>query len=695
MGNDKQPTVTQIYERINDVLGGTNPQQMLCLMIPGTVLDKKTFVYDTRYEKPIKVAANESRLVNKMFDVCTVTGSDNGRMLSTQFLSAIDALTPKMNSRLIKAKDELRELLRTPMSYQLEDGSRLEGNLQQVFYYLYGDYVKEKKIWADKQNEKKEELEKRYPLDTDEDLNARQEEYLKWYQTVAESYLLNIQVKRGKVLAIFSINDMKIIEGVLDSGSGAELEEAREQVNNAKKFDPDGGYVYPVELQPEDWFESLDSSMGYVDLLQSSDAYVQQYSALHRKRKALLRKIAVFEQNNKNKELAEAVEDLKKAQQEMEEAEKSLSECYADNANLTLGGVLDLIPEPEGDEQAAQTNTNKLNTMGTALIVKKLLKPDTLNKFNDAYKRTYQAQAEYVKASQKIADASRVLIAAKSKDYTLEIKECYLQLDELNEEIEEIKGKLSTAIIKEQNADLNEQLFPDAVERRYSEILIHTDSSSMTQSSSEHSSSSTSSAGVNFFFGGAKREKSHAEAMSNEDLKSADMSIDIGFLATKVSVVRNWFNPGVFLLSKDMYRTSSAKISSGSKNPNDQKNCIFPCYPTAFVIAKDISIKISFGESASSSIKTAVEEHASTGGGFLCFSGRKSSSSSDETSTSVSSSSNNEITIKIPGSQIIGYYLQITPYDESTPLSSDTEDINTSITEFVKHCKEVLNDKMA
>ena len=32
-----------IYDQINNVLGGTNGEQMLCLTIPGTVLDKKTF----------------------------------------------------------------------------------------------------------------------------------------------------------------------------------------------------------------------------------------------------------------------------------------------------------------------------------------------------------------------------------------------------------------------------------------------------------------------------------------------------------------------------------------------------------------------------------------------------------------------------------------------------------------------------
>ena len=59
------------------------------------------------------------------------------------------------------------------------------------------------------------------------------------------------------MLSIFSPNDMKIIDGILDSGSGAEVEEAREQVENARKFDSDGGYVYPVTLFPVSKYKYL------------------------------------------------------------------------------------------------------------------------------------------------------------------------------------------------------------------------------------------------------------------------------------------------------------------------------------------------------------------------------------------------------------------------------------------------------
>lgn len=699
--NNQQTTkssIEQIYDAINDVLGGTDPQQMLCLTIPGTVLDKESYVYDTRFEKPIKVAANESRLTNKLFDVTKVAGSDNGRQLSSQFVSALDTLTPKVNTKLMEAKDQIREMLKMPVIYKLEDGTAVEGTLQEAFYYMYGEYVKEKQIWADKQNEKKAELEDKYPGKSDEARLQREEEFLNWYQTVAETYLLQIQVKRGKILAFFSPNDMKILEGILSSGSGAELEEAREQVENAKKFDPDGGYVYPVTLQPADWFESLNSSMGFIDLLQSSDAYAMQYSTLQSKRRAITQKISMFEMRNKSESLQGALKALKDAETAMAANEKNLTATYAKGANIVINGIVDLLPTTgENVNTTANQEANKLllTAFANQLNLKGLLSPESLSKFNDAYIQSDASTNDYVTASKNLAACARELIDSKSSDYTAELKDSYLQLETINEEIEDVKSKLKMALTKESENDPNVAMFPDAYEKRFQEILIHTDMSRATSSTSKSSSSTSSSGGAGFLFGGYKSESGSSSSVDATALASSNMTIDIGFLATKVSIVRNWFNPGVFLLSKDMFRSSSTKISDGSKDAEAQKNNLFPCYPTAFVIAKDVTIRFSSEDTKDSSIKTALESHASRGGGFLGFSGRKSTSSSSSSSNTSSSSDSKGVTIKIPGPQIIGYYLQIVPADSSTPIDTTNQrNMDVSILDFVNHYKEVYNNNL-
>lgn len=103
-----------------------------------------------------------------------------------------------------------------------------------MFFRLYDDWVKLKMEWEKLQTDKKAELAKKYETGSSGDNAAQQNEYLTWYETVAEGYLEGLNKQYSKILAVFSPNDMRIIEGVLDSDSGDELDEAREIVQYAK-----------------------------------------------------------------------------------------------------------------------------------------------------------------------------------------------------------------------------------------------------------------------------------------------------------------------------------------------------------------------------------------------------------------------------------------------------------------------------
>ena len=113
----------------------------------------------------------DSRLANKLFDPCRVTGGDNGMTLPYQYRSALDTLTPKLNEKIAKAKNQLRELLLTPYPYDFGDENTKSYTLQEVFYRLYDDYVAAERAWSEKQNKKKEALRKIYP-DTSEENKA-------------------------------------------------------------------------------------------------------------------------------------------------------------------------------------------------------------------------------------------------------------------------------------------------------------------------------------------------------------------------------------------------------------------------------------------------------------------------------------------------------------------------------------------
>ncbi len=86
--------VDTVYQQINSVLGGSNANQFLCLTISGQALSAEDFKYDYKNNAPKGpvIEANESRLANKLFDPCRMTGSDNGLTLPYQYRTALDIL---------------------------------------------------------------------------------------------------------------------------------------------------------------------------------------------------------------------------------------------------------------------------------------------------------------------------------------------------------------------------------------------------------------------------------------------------------------------------------------------------------------------------------------------------------------------------------------------------------------------------
>jgi hypothetical protein len=164
------------------------------------------------------------------------------------------------------------------------------------------------------------------------------------------------------------------------------------------------------------------------------------------------------------------------------------------------------------------------------------------------------------------------------------------------------------------------------------------------------------------------------------------------------------------MLSSDMYNTSSEHISPSdetsfhdsnpaavSKYMDEMNDCIFSCYPTAFVIAKDVTIKFVDQKAMSTAFAQSVEEHSSKGGGFFIFGGSSSSSSSSSKSASTATSSANSVTVRFTAPQILGYYLEAVAPDKSTPISntgnSDADYI--SIFEFIETFKKMLDDHNA
>ncbi|WP_173476104.1 hypothetical protein [Fibrobacter succinogenes] len=176
----------------------------------------------------------------------------------------------------------------------------------------------------------------------------------------------------------------------------------------------------------------------------------------------------------------------------------------------------------------------------------------------------------------------------------------------------------------------------------------------------------------------------------------------------KVGIEREWFNPGVFALTRDMFKLGTAMISPASDNYDgvteqrlqDMRKCIFPCYPVAMIIARDITITFEFTGKEKKDIMTeyrAIEKQASSGRGFLIFQNATENSFSQQTNTSTRIHENT-VTVRIDSTQLIGYFLEATKADQSIPFESMSNEMReneqvSSISEFVETYKSILKEK--
>jgi len=223
----------------------------------------------------------------------------------------------------------------------------------------------------------------------------------------------------------------------------------------------------------------------------------------------------------------------------------------------------------------------------------------------------------------------------------------------------------------------------------------------MDTGTTQSASAQSSTCGVNFWFGGYSSSNSSSQSSFKQFTKNTNATVQIGMNVAKVGIEREWFNPGVFALTKDMFNVSETLISP-TKNYTEVSTerlsdmatggYIFPCYPTAMVIARDISIKVSLTDNKDSSFADASEAHASSGGGFLFFSGSSSTSSSSSQTGAHTQSTASTVTIKFDTPQIIGYYMEATPTDKSVSLDKNgTTSGFQSISDFVAAYKKVLD----
>ena len=699
-----KPFADQFYEAVNDVLGGTNDQQFLMLTMPGQILDPYTYQWDYQQGvKPTRVSMQEFLLSEKLFDPCTMTGADNGFTLAHQYRSALDNLTPRLDAKLAEDKNELRLFLLTKYPDRFDAyGNQL--NVAQVYTSLMDAYVAEQHKFAIELDNVKKNLHSTYHKDQDYE-NA----YLDWYFTNADSYLNVINAKYSAILQVFTPNDMSILEGILDSGTGAELEQARRVLNNFGKTSPNGSTIYPVQFVPDNWFELLTEGQKIEDALESVEALSTRLSLLETRRNSLNAQLLTLSSYLPDKtEVQTAIDNAKQAQTALDSARNDLMAGYGSGAGRVIDAVASLAQSqlfgpksPQLDEEIArqcQYNNIDPNSTGTGKTTTFI---DTIKALISADDGIIQKQTALVNSA---AELSKALADASSKQnissLSTAINSLQGQIDGLDQEIQTLRVKIDQAVLARSQSiasgDKDALASTDTLPDGFTQIVIESAASAMTTQSKMVNSATAHSYGSHFFFCGLSSSSSQADSSFQSFSASTESKVQIALNVAKVSFIREWFNPGVFALTKDMYRFSKSRISPNKVVTHDaagfkeMQDCIFPCYPVAMVIARDITIRVLNSSSISSDFAHSCEQHSAVGGGFLFFGGSSSSSHTDSQSNSKAVSDSKSVTIHFNAPQIIGYYLEQVRPDLSTPITGASDPENTNIKDFVKAYKNML-----
>lgn len=417
----KPNAIEQIYNQLMQVLGGTNPNQYFTMLYPGTMLNAASYAFDTTRAKPEIVAAAESLLVDRLYDVAKVTGAPNGERLSNQYLQALSVLVPKFDPMMPYMKNMLRGYINSPAPADAQvNGQPFAGNLAEYYFALYESWLTVKSSWDTEVQEHRNQLDP--------------EGFLEWFEGHAAGRLAEIDAAFGRLLAVFSPADMQAILGALKSGPGGEIDEAMSIVQDTRLPSPGGGYHLPVELTPNDWFLGLVPDTNPVDLLQAPEFLGLKIGA---RREALMASIAqvngLLAQTPSEGKLKAAAESLTKAQTDYTNAQNALLETYAANTATAVEMYLDA--ETGGTASAGAKSDDDiltdLNTKvgevdkagggdGTAVAKEKSGKALTsadVEKLLDSQRKLIGAQSDLLTSSQALADAGMNLASTQSQSY--------------------------------------------------------------------------------------------------------------------------------------------------------------------------------------------------------------------------------------------------------------------------------------
>ena len=637
--------------------------QIFALQFPGRFLQQDLYAWDTKkagiygqFVKPTVVNESEFRLVDQLYNVGQVIGAPSGINLSIVYEQCLNNLIPGVPTSAInfqKQQSQIRDWLlkEVPTTGWVKDlisaqhttgatagksssttsgpagaarainassainpdstpqfavADKLSGdnkvNRMELSQALTQEYLAAKQAW---------ELERDDMIKNakGEDLDALTRR-LAHITAIRE---LQLASKYADAVVRGYSHVIRQYLGYMDIKTPAEsLQDAKDSMRESSMSSLDGSMkIYPIQMSPVDWFQSLSTSFTMEDLTMNATVIAQQLDIKARQIDDLNARLALIQANPK-----QSVKDL---QVKLDVAQEAYDEASADLSTRYMSNVISL----------AKTCINKNNEFSmtdfrAAATASNIADAAFVN-IKEGMDLLSQTQLAVTQTSRALTSLMAAKSLAEASDTAQEIVELRVQITTLQRDVTELTSRLQTLRYpppppppgppKPDTSDSDKpkppsvediDLYPPQTSSggsRWQEMYMKHTVDTKYNASSEQSSASTRSTNVSLFFGSYHSGSSESQATSASTSTSQSVEVEVGFRATLVTVDRGgWFQPQFFKQSAGFHcidknvtwskwpssiSTFQDLVGNEDKSVFDELNRgLIPAYPTGFVVCK-------------------------------------------------------------------------------------------------------------
>ncbi len=344
----------------------------------------------------------------------------------------------------------------------------------------------------------------------------------------------------------------------------------------------------------------------------------------------------------------------------------------------------------------------------------------------------YEAHLEYFEQFDKLMDQKLAIAQAHTSNYDDQIDILIEKIKILKQELSQLSVVMTSDAVNTDtpggSATTDTDLLPVSrydEDTSFADIVFSVTDEEMSSMIESDSSYANMSGKIGGFFASASATAEYSASNSTFISNMMSNEITIGMRVTKVTIDRGgWFDPSIFDISGSFMRidpkiaagaglTSKTVVDAfvGGKNTYSNKSgnsvatdltyktsdgtkgvYALPAFPTSFIIAKDMVVKFSNVERNEEEYKSFRAASVKAQGHI--FGMRMGGGYSSEVSMGFSESSDHKqnFYMRIPGPQILGWFLEMTPEDRSTNYESlSKSEFFNDVMAALKDYREKLN----